>query len=250
MLVASVAVRIGWNEECTARKLSPGWGAAVCAASPTALPPPLAECVACAVRFEKMPRRRQQLPTALPPPPFAPAQVRSPYSTAAACPSQPRSRAPTCSASASSGSQPSKRTTPRAAAATTAAPPAAASAANMVAARTSQVQKHLCGREVEEAAMWEQIKLHESWAAGGHSGSGLQGWQGQELQQAYERCGSCLAPLLLCLPPTRQAAEITWGVGLLLSAVSDKERCLARLAISPAMSALPALCTLELSICM
>lgn len=39
----------------------------------------------------------------------------------------------------------------------------------------------------EEEALAEQIRLHESWAAGAASGASRSQWQGQELLQAYDR---------------------------------------------------------------
>ena len=42
------------------------------------------------------------------------------------------------------------------------------------------------GREVEESAMWTQIRLHESWGAA--PPAALTGrWQGAELCEAYDR---------------------------------------------------------------
>lgn len=54
-------------------------------------------------------------------------------------------------------------------------------------APASPAQKNLLlGREVEEAAMWEQIKVHEAWEAGERRN--INAWQGPQLEQAYERC--------------------------------------------------------------
>ncbi len=71
---------------------------------------------------------------------------------------------------------------------TSAATPAPAPLASETAsapASTAQ-KKLLVGREVEEAAMWDQIKLHEAWDSGERRNSNA--WQGPQLEQAYERC--------------------------------------------------------------
>lgn len=72
---------------------------------------------------------------------------------------------------------------------TSAAAPVPVPMANATAAApASNAQKKLLvGREVEEAAMWEQIKLHEAWDAGERRNINV--WQAQQLEQAYERCG-------------------------------------------------------------
>lgn len=85
-----------------------------------------------------------------------------------------------------------------------AAAPAAAAASTAPTQQQQQPQqrsggssKPLTGQEIEEAAMWKQIRLHEAYPNGrpvAHS------WSGKELEAAYQRWGgppSCLL-LLVC----------------------------------------------------
>ncbi|PSC74699.1 phytoene synthase [Micractinium conductrix] len=72
---------------------------------------------------------------------------------------------------------------------TTPNPTSSSAALGAVAPAAPRQQRPLVGREVEEAAMWEQIKLHEAWAGAGAPAGVLSQWQGGDLQQAYDRCG-------------------------------------------------------------
>lgn len=99
-----------------------------------------------------------------------------------------RSRRTTCAAAG--GQQSSGRMAARAqAVSTTTSAATPAPMKNVTAsAPASPAQKNLLlGREVEEAAMWEQIKVHEAWEAGERRN--INAWQGPQLEQAYERCG-------------------------------------------------------------
>lgn len=91
----------------------------------------------------------------------------------------------------------------------TAAPPASrpSLAADLVIPNSRGVPSTLS--RPEEEALAKQIALHEGWVAGKGTGAVGSGWQGSELQAAYERCvpqRRCEGALLLAVVTLRAHA--------------------------------------------
>ena len=85
---------------------------------------------------------------------------------------------------------------------TASTPPVAVTTTTSPLAQPEAPPKALTGKEVEEAAMWQQIRLHESWSAGTSCG-GADGWQGPELLQAYNRFAPSCRPADYAKRPNR-----------------------------------------------
>lgn len=119
--------------------------------------------------------------------------AKATLNSAASCQARPRS----AGIGAVAGLYGSRRTCTQLSAASTGANSTVAAAATATAANfsappasTALRSQILVGKEVEEAAMWEQIKLHEAWTApDGTSRLAMSQWRGSELSQAYDRCG-------------------------------------------------------------